>query len=37
MNSVVVRTADPLYPQSGDRPWGLEKANLNVIAGLPSS
>jgi hypothetical protein len=27
-----VLTADPLYRQSGDRPWGLEKANLNVVA-----
>jgi len=41
MDMVVVLTADPLYRQSGDGPWAIEKANLNVvadfIAGLPAS
>jgi CubicO group peptidase (beta-lactamase class C family) len=41
LDMVVVLNADPLYGQSGDRPWGLEKANLNVvadfIAGLPAA
>jgi CubicO group peptidase (beta-lactamase class C family) len=41
MDMVVVLTADPLYLQSGDGPWAIEKANLNVvadfIAGLPSA
>ncbi len=32
MNMVVVLTADPLYGQMGDGPWGIEKANLNVVA-----
>jgi len=36
---VVVVTADPLYGELGDKPWALEKANLNLvadfIAGLP--
>jgi len=39
LDLVVVLTADPLYGQSGDGPWAIEKANLNVvadfIAGLP--
>jgi CubicO group peptidase (beta-lactamase class C family) len=39
MDMVVVVTADPLYHQSGDGPWALETANLNLvatfIAGLP--
>ncbi len=37
---VVVLTADPLHGQHGDKPWGIEKANLNLvadfIAGLPA-
>jgi CubicO group peptidase (beta-lactamase class C family) len=41
LDMVVVLNADPLYRQSGDGPWGLEKANLNLvadfIAGLPAS
>jgi len=41
MDMVVVLTADPLYRQSGDGPWAIEKANLNVvadfIASLPAS
>jgi CubicO group peptidase (beta-lactamase class C family) len=41
LDMVVVLTADPLHGQHGDRPWGLEKANLNLvadfIAGLPGS
>jgi CubicO group peptidase (beta-lactamase class C family) len=32
MDMVVVVTADPLYRQYGDGPWGLEKANLNLVA-----
>ena len=32
LDLVVVLTADPLYGQSGDGPWGIEKANLNVVA-----
>jgi CubicO group peptidase (beta-lactamase class C family) len=32
MDMVVVLTADPLYGQFGDQPWGLEKANLNAVA-----
>jgi len=41
LDMVVILTADPLYHESGDRAWGLEKANLNLvanfIAGLPSA
>ena len=41
LGMVVVLTADPLYGQMGDGPWGIEKANLNTvadfIAGLPPS
>jgi CubicO group peptidase (beta-lactamase class C family) len=29
---VIVVTADPLVGQHGDSPWGLEKANLNLVA-----
>ncbi len=40
LDMVIVATADPLYAQSGDRPWKLEKANLNLVgdfvASLPS-
>ena len=32
LDLVVVATADPLYAQSGDEPWRLEKANLNLVA-----
>ncbi|MFN2218583.1 MAG: serine hydrolase domain-containing protein [Anaerolineae bacterium] len=34
---VVVATADPLYKQHGDRPWQLEKANLNLVADFIAS
>ena len=34
---VVVATADPLYAQSGDGPWKLEKANLNLVADFIAS
>ncbi|WP_062377591.1 serine hydrolase domain-containing protein [Demequina pelophila] len=40
LDMVVVVTADPLRGQLGDKPWALEKANLNLvadfIAGLPA-
>ena len=32
LDMVIVVTADPLYGQFGDQPWGLEKANLNLVA-----
>jgi CubicO group peptidase (beta-lactamase class C family) len=40
LDMVIVVTTDPLHGQHGDRPWKLEKENLNLvadlIAGLPS-
>jgi len=32
LDMVIVVTADPLVGQHGDSPWGLEKANLNLVA-----
>jgi CubicO group peptidase (beta-lactamase class C family) len=34
---VIVITADPLFGQHGDGPWGLEKANLNLVANFIAS
>jgi CubicO group peptidase (beta-lactamase class C family) len=34
---VIVVTADPLVGQHGDRPWRLEKANLNLVADFIAS
>jgi CubicO group peptidase (beta-lactamase class C family) len=32
LDMVVVVKADPLFGQHGDRPWKLERANLNLVA-----
>ena len=32
LNMVIVVKADPLFGQHGDRPWRLEKENLNLVA-----
>ena len=32
LGMVVVVAADPLFGEHGDRPWALEKANLNLVA-----
>jgi CubicO group peptidase (beta-lactamase class C family) len=32
LDMVIVVKADPLFGQHGDRPWRLEKANLNLVA-----
>jgi CubicO group peptidase (beta-lactamase class C family) len=37
LDMVIVATADPLYKQHGDRPWKLEKANLNLVADFVAS
>ena len=37
LDLVVVATADPLYAQTGDEPWRLEKANLNLVADCVAS
>jgi CubicO group peptidase (beta-lactamase class C family) len=37
LDMVVVVTADPLFGEHGDRPWRLEKANLNLVAGFIAS
>jgi CubicO group peptidase (beta-lactamase class C family) len=37
LDMVVVVKADPLYRQHGDRPWKLEKANLNLVADFIAS
>jgi CubicO group peptidase (beta-lactamase class C family) len=37
LDMVVVATADPLYAQTGDEPWRLEKANLNLVADFVAS
>jgi CubicO group peptidase (beta-lactamase class C family) len=37
LDMVIVVTADPLYAQSGDRPWRLEKANLNLVGDFVAS
>jgi CubicO group peptidase (beta-lactamase class C family) len=37
LDMVVVVTADPLFGEHGDRPWRLEKANLNLVADFIAS
>jgi CubicO group peptidase (beta-lactamase class C family) len=37
LNMVIVVTADPLYKEHGDRPWKLEKSNLNLVADFIAS
>jgi CubicO group peptidase (beta-lactamase class C family) len=37
LNMIVVVTADPLFGQHGDKPWRLEKQNLNLVANFVSS
>ena len=37
LDMVVVVTADPLVGQHGDRPWKLEKKNLNLVADFIAS
>jgi CubicO group peptidase (beta-lactamase class C family) len=37
LDMVVVVTADPLWGEHGDRPWKLEKQNLNLVADLVAS
>ena len=37
LDMVIVVTADPLYGQSGDGPWKLERANLNLVADFIAS
>jgi hypothetical protein len=32
LDMLIVATADPLRAQHGDRPWKLERANLNLVA-----
>ncbi len=36
LDMVIVVTADPLFAQHGDKPWRLEKANLNLVADFVS-
>ena len=37
LDMVIVLTADPLHLQWGDKPWRLEKGNLNLIADFVAS
>ena len=37
LDMVIVVTADPLFGQHGDRPWELEKENLNLAADFIAS
>jgi CubicO group peptidase (beta-lactamase class C family) len=37
LDMVIVVTADPLYGQSGDGPWKLERAKLNLVADFIAS
>ncbi|MBN1120599.1 MAG: serine hydrolase [Anaerolineae bacterium] len=37
LDMVVVVTADPLFGEHGDRPWKLEKQNLNLVADFIAS
>jgi CubicO group peptidase (beta-lactamase class C family) len=37
LDMVIVVTTDPLHGQHGDRPWKLEKANLNLVADFVKS
>ncbi len=37
LDMVIVVVADPLHGEHGDRPWKLEKANLNLVADFVAS
>ena len=37
LDMVVVATVDPLHLQHGDKPWRIEKANLNMVADFIAS